>query len=593
MSPSVDPVQVLGALVSAAATKAFGPDFAGIDPQVRRSDRADYQADLALGLARRVTPKQAPRAVAEALVQALPPNDVIAKVEIAGPGFLNITLTEGWIEGALARVLASDRLAVPGADTPERVVIDYSGPNVAKEMHVGHLRSTVLGDAMARLLEWRGHTVIRQNHLGDWGTPFGMLIEHLLDQGEAQAGSELALGELSAFYKGARAKFEGDPAFAERARKRVVLLQAGDEATLKWWRLLVELSGRYFEAVYGKLGVTLKPSDICGESFYNPRLGPLCRELEGSGKAVRDDGALCLFPPGFTNKEKQPLPLIIEKRDGGFGYATTDMAAIRYRVQDLKATRVLYVVGAPQAQHLAMIYAAAKELGWLVAPARAEHVAFGSVLGTDKRMFKSRSGDTVRLVDLVDAAVERAEAVVAAKAPDLPPDTQADVARMVGVGAIKFADLSSDRVKDYVFDLDRMVSFEGQTAGYVQYAHARVRSILRKAQAELGAQGATPAASPRLSVGIEAPVMAGERTLALALLSFGAVVRSVEESLEPHRLAGYVLSLATAFTGFYEHCPILKADDATRASRLALAEACGRTMRQGLGLLGIDAPDRM
>jgi arginyl-tRNA synthetase len=580
----IDPIEALGAVVRRALVDALGPDFADVDPQVRRSDRADLQIDVALGLAKRA--KKPPRAIAEAIRDRIVAPELVERIEIAGPGFLNVTLSAAWLADAASRVAADDRLGVPLAARPERVVIDYSHPNVAKEMHVGHLRSTVIGDALARLLAWRGHTVIRQNHIGDWGTPFGMLIEHMLDLGEQQAASELAVGELQTFYRGAREKFDKDPGFAERARRRVVSLQGGDPETLKWWKKLVELSTRYFEAVYQKLGVTLEPRDIAGESFYDPRLAPLAKELEASGAATISDGALCVFPAGFTNKEGSPLPLIVRKSDGGYGYATTDLAAIRYRVDELRATRILYVVGAPQSLHLAMVFQAAKELGWL-APRdglvpRPVHVQFGSVLGTDKRMFKSRSGETVRLVDLIDAAIDAAHAEVEKKSPDLTAAEKAEIARMVGTGAIKYADLANDRVKDYVFDLERMVSFEGNTAGYAQYAYARVRSIFKKAgEGALG--GPLLIAEP------------AERALVLQLLGFAAAVAHVDDTLSPHTLAGYLHGVASAFSTFYQTCPVLRSDVApdVRASRLALADLTGKTLAQGLSLLGIQVPDRM
>jgi arginyl-tRNA synthetase len=578
---NVDPVDAVSAIMRMAVTAALGSDFADTDPQVRRSDRADLQADLAMRLAR--IAKRPPRALADAIVASIPPNDVIERIEVANPGFLNISLRTEWLANAAAAAGASDRLGVPLADSPERIVIDYSHPNVAKEMHVGHLRSTVIGDALARLLEWQGHTVIRQNHLGDWGTPFGMLIEHLIDLGEAQAEAELGIGELAAFYKAAARKFKDDETFAERSRKRVVALQAGDEQTLKQWRLLVELSTRYFEAVYAKLGVTLELRDIAGESFYNDRLAPLASELGGLGYARLSDGALCAFPAGFVNREGAPLALIVRKSDGGFGYGATDLAAIRYRLKELEATRILYVVGAPQANHLAMIFAIATELNWLASPARAEHVSFGSVLGTDKRMFKSRSGDTVRLIDVIDEAIDRAEIVARAKAKeskDIDEGMLKEIARIVGVGSIKYADLSSDRVKDYVFDLDRMVSFDGNTAGYCQYAYARAQSVLRKSDG----------ISAEADISIPEPA---ERELVLAVLGFGGIVRDVERTLEPHRLVNYIYSLATAFTTFYDACPILKADAPTRASRLVLTQLAARTIASGLGLLGISVPERM
>lgn len=381
----------------------------------------------------------------------------------------------------------------------------------------------------------------------------------------------------------ARAKFDSDPAFAGRSRRRVVALQAGDPQTLLQWRALVDLSTRYFETVYATLGITLQHGDIAGESFYNDQLAPLAHELEASGYARISDGALCTFPTGFKNREGAPLALMLRKSDGGFGYAITDLAAIRFRLQQLHATRILYVVGAPQTQHLAMIFTAARELGWLTPPAPAEHVAFGSVLGPDGHMLMSRLGDNVRLVDMIDEAIQRAENVARAKASEskesIDDATLHELARMVGVGAIKYADLSSDRVKDYIFDLERMVSFDGNTAGYCQYAYARARSVLRKA-GELPADGL-------------AIVEPKERELAFAVLGLGTVVRDVERALEPHRLVSYSYALASAFTSFYDACPILKADPPVRASRLLLTQLTARTLACALGLLGISVPDRM
>jgi arginyl-tRNA synthetase len=577
----VDPVEAVAALVRQAMVTTLGPAFSNDDPQVRRSDRADLQADLAMALARRA--KRAPKAIADELAAAIPANDVIDRVVVAPPGFINITLRTDWLAAAATRAVADDRLGVPPASSPDRVVVDYSHPNVAKEMHVGHLRSTVIGDAIARILDWRGHTVIRQNHIGDWGTPFGMLIEHLVDLGEAESAAQLGIGELARFYKAAARKFQDDAGFADRSRRRVVALQSGDPSTLAKWRVLVDLSTRYFEAVYAKLDVTLSHGDIAGESFYNDRLAPLAGELEATGYARISDGALCAFPAGYVNREGRPLALMIRKSDGGFGYAATDLAAIRYRLAELGATRVLYVVGAPQAHHLAMIVAAARELGWLAPPSRAEHVPFGSVLRPDGEMFQSREGETVRLVDVIDQAIERAATIARAKAAESPEPLDdamlAELARMVGVGAIKYADLASDRIKDYVFDLDRMVSFDGNTAGYCQYAHTRARSVIRKA-------GGVPEAAIEIGE-------AAERALVLHLLGFGAVVRDVERTLEPHRLVHYAYALAAAFTSFYDACPILKAEAGLRASRLVLTQLVARTLAQALGLLGISVPDRM
>ena len=548
---------------------------------VRRSERADFQADLAMGMAKAL--KRSPRQVAEAVVAAAELADVCERVEIAGPGFINLTLKTAFVEGSLAALVGDDRLGVPTAAVKDRVVIDYSAPNVAKEMHVGHLRSTIIGDALARLLELAGHEVIRQNHIGDWGTPFGMLIEHLLDVGES--GAQASMGELSDFYRAARAKFDSDPKFADRARERVVLLQAGDARTLELWRQLVDLSKQYFSSVYERLGVGLRNDDVAGESSYNAALSDVCAELERNGLASINDGALCAFPPGFTNREGEPLPLIVRKQDGGYGYAATDLAALRYRTQTLRATRILYCVGSPQAQHLAMVFAVATQAGWLAPPARAEHVAFGSILGTDKKMFKSRAGETVRLTDLLDEAVDRADAELAKREPDRNAPERRTLAAAIGIGAIKYADLANDRIKDYVFDFDRMLAAEGRTGPYLQYAHARIQSIFRKA-AEAGI-----ARKPGAAIAV---AEAAERKLALELLDFGTAVVEAGETLRPHRLAGYLYDLATAFTAFFETCPVLKApDDATRASRLALCELTARALSRGLSLLGIAAPERM
>jgi arginyl-tRNA synthetase len=571
-----DPLLTLAPAFHAAIAAAFGPEHAGADPALRPSDRADYQANVALGLRKQLG--GAPRDLAAKVVANLDLRGVAERVEVAGAGFINITLEAGFLSRALREIAADPRLGVDPARASETVALDYSSPNIAKEMHVGHLRSTILGDALARVLEAAGHRVVRQNHLGDWGTPFGMLIEHLADG----AAAESAAADPNAFYQEARSKFDGDPAFAERARRRVVLLQGGDEATLALWRTFVAASRRYLETMYEKLGVTLKDADVAGESFYNPMLGEVVAELTAKGLARESEGALCVFPPGFAGRDGEPLPLIVRKQDGGYGYATSDLAAIRYRTGALGARRIVYVVGTPQSQHLAMVFKAAELAGWLAPPARAEHVAFGSVLGADKKMLKTRSGEAVRLLDLLDEAVTRARAVVDEKSPELDAPERAEVARAVGIGAVKYADLSSDRVKDYVFDWSRMLAFEGNTAPYLQYAHARIRSIFRRA-----GEGVPP--PDRIEVAAPA-----ERALALALLSFGSAVHEVEETLQPHRLCTYLFVLSTAFSTFYEQCPVLKAPtEAERRSRLALSDLTARVLARGLDLLGIGAPDRM
>jgi len=576
-----DPRAALAARLQAAVGQAFGAEHAAVDPMVRRSERADFQADLAMGLAKAL--KRPPRQVADAVVAAADLTDLCDRVEIAGPGFINLTLKAPVLEHGLEAMARDDRLGLPPAAKKDRVVIDYSAPNVAKEMHVGHLRSTIIGDALARLLEFVGHDVIRQNHIGDWGTPFGMLIEHLLDVGEA--GARASMGELSDFYRAARVKFDGDPKFADRARQRVVLLQAGDERTLELWRQLVELSKQYFSSVYARLGVSLQSSDVRGESAYNAVLPEIAAELERRGLASINDGALCAFPPGFTNRDGEPLPLIVRKQDGGYGYGATDLAALRYRTQALGATRILYVVGAPQAQHLAMVLAVGAEAGWLAPPARAEHVAFGSILGADKKMFKTRAGETVRLTDLLDEAVDRAAAELEKRSPDGDPAARRALAAQIGIGAVKYADLANDRIKDYVFDWERMLAAEGRTGPYLQYAHARIQSIFRKGLES----GVTRKANAPIALAEPA-----ERKLALELLDFGAAVVEAAETLRPHRLAGYLYDVATVFTTFFETCSVLKApDEATRDARLALCELTARVLERGLRLLGIAAPERM
>ncbi|HEY8526317.1 MAG TPA: arginine--tRNA ligase [Acidimicrobiales bacterium] len=566
-------------------TERLAPAFAAVageptDPAVRRSQRADFQADGALALAKRLG--RNPREIASEIVERADLGDLASAVEIAGPGFINVTVADDALGSLLASIVGDERLGVPPAVSPETVVVDYSAPNVAKEMHVGNMRSTVIGDAAVRLLEWLGHQIIRANHIGDWGTPFGMLIEHLVDVGETEAAHELSVGDLDAFYKAARRKFDADDAFKERSRRRVVALQSGDEETRRLWRLLVEQSEAYFMAVYERLDVRLTEADFVGESFYNDLLDSVVDELTELGLLRESDGALCVFPEGFTNREGKPLPLIVRKSDGGYGYATTDLAAIRYRLGKLAATRLLYVVGAPQNQHLEMVFQTAREAGWLREPARAEHVSFGSVLGADGKMLRTRAGESVKLIDLLDEAVERAEAVVAEKNPSLEGADRAEVARIVGIGAVKYADLSTDRRRDYVFDYDRMLSFDGNTAPYLQYAHTRIRSIFRRAGIEAPAEVDT--------VVVAEPA---ERALALELLGFGGVIGDVAETLEFHRLAGYLYDLATTFTTFYEQCPVLKATGDVRTSRLALCDLTARTLKLGLGLLGIVAPDRM
>jgi arginyl-tRNA synthetase len=474
----------------------------------------------------------------------------------------------------------------------ENIPIDYSAPNVAKEMHVGHLRTTIVGDSLARTLEHLGHNVIRQNHIGDWGTPFGMLIEHLLEVGEDSEEAQLLLTDPNAFYQAARVKFDtaekAEPAgsagdFDVRARARVVKLQGGDEATLAHWQRLVDMSKAYFNKVYSTLGVTLTDDDLAGESMYNDELAKVCDELEAKGIATISDGALCVFLDGYTGREGKPVPLIIRKSDGGYGYATTDLATIKYRVRELHAHRVLYVIGAPQALHLNMVWDTARKAGWLPEDVTPVHIQIGNVLGEDRKILKTRSGKPLRLMMLLDEAVEKAQGVIDAARPDLDAETRSTIARQIGIGAVKYADLSVAHDSEYVFDLERMVSLTGNTGPYLQYVGARVRSIFRQV-------GLEPA-------GQHAPVVLTEpheRDLAKRLLDFPDVVVAVGSEYEPHRLCGYLFELAQSFSAFYENCPVLKAEsDEVKESRLTLSALVLRTMTTGLDLLGIEAPERM
>jgi arginyl-tRNA synthetase len=460
------------------------------------------------------------------------------------------------------------------------VVIDYSSPNMAKEMHVGHLRTTVIGDSLVRLLDFIGDDVIRQNHLGDWGTPFGILVEHLIDEGLDEA-TDLSIADLNEFYRQARAKFDADPDFANRARRRVVALQSGDEATLALWLRLVAESKRHAQAVYRLLGVLLTPDDDRGESFYNPVLPWIAEELTEKGLAEISDGALCAFPEGFRNREGGRMALIVRKSDGGYTYDTTDLATIRFRAQTLKGDDLVYVVGAPQRLHFEMIFATAREAGWLGDHVATTYVSFGSVLGEDGRMLKTRSGEFYPLIALLESAVERAAGLLMERS-QLEPEEIDGLARAVGIGAVKYADLSIDRDKDYVFSLDRMLAMDGNTSVYLQYANARIRSILRKA----GREDALEA-----SISVEQP---SERRLLLELAQFPEAVEQTVRTLEPHRLCTYLFDTAVAFTSFYEHCSVLGAEtDEIRASRLALCSLTSKVLTKGLSLLGIEAPERL
>jgi arginyl-tRNA synthetase len=559
---------------------------ASVDPQLRRSDRADFQANGILGLAKQR--KGNPRELGARVLEHLRDDDVIASRELSGPGFLNLTIVDSAITARVAARSADPRLGTPTAERPGTTVIDYSQPNVAKEMHVGHLRSTVIGDALTRILEFGGEKVIRRNHIGDWGTQFGMLIQFLAERPDERDEPELdadgpSMSRLNRIYRASRALFDSDEDFTDRARKRLVALQAGDPQTIAVWEEMVEESKRYFEAVYDRLDVLLEDADAVGESAYNPMLAQVCEDLESSGVAVRSEGALCVFFDDIKDPEGKPLPLIVQKSDGGYGYATTDLAAIRDRVNVLGADRMLYVVDARQALHFRMVFAAARRAGWLPDRVETLHLPFGTVLGKDGKPFKTRSGDTVRLMDLLDEAVDRARAVVAEKSPHLGEEELEVRARQVGIGAVKYADLSTSRTRDYIFDADRMVSLSGDTGTYLQYANARIQSILRKAP-----EGLAPAAHTEIAL------EPAERALGLLLDEFGDTLAQVNETYEPHRLCAYLYAVASAFATFYEKCPVLKASSReVTENRLLLCRLAGQTLTTGMGLLGITAPEQL
>jgi len=574
------------AAVSGAIDRVL-PELAGADPVVRRSEHADFQSNAALALAKRarVRPADLAATVSEAL--RTDTGTPLAEVTVSGPGFLNLALTDPAIWQQVAGRLGGPRLGIGTPERGRRTVIDYSAPNIAKEMHVGHLRTTIIGDCLARVLGFLGAEVIRQNHLGDWGTQFGMLIQYLDEHPEVTwhhdqlTEGTSAVSALDSLYRAARAAFDADPAFAARARARVVALQAGDEATVARWRDIVAESEFAFREIYDRLGVLLEPEDSAGESCYNSWLLGIVQELTAAGIAVESDGALVVFSGEVTGPDGEPVTLMVRKKDGGYGYDTTDLATIRYRVCDLKADRILYVVDSRQALHFRLVFEAARRAGWLTDEIDVTHVAFGTVLGPDGRPFKTRSGGTVKLMDLLDAAVDRARATVAEKAHDLDGNELDRIAEQAGIGAVKYADLSTSRTKDYVFDVERMVSFNGNTGVYLQYAHTRICSILRKAG------DTTAEVDPTL------PLHPAERALAFALDAFGDALVEVGRVLEPHRLCGHLYDLAKAFTDFYEACPVLSAAAPVRANRVALCRLTARTLRQGLNLLGIVAPERM
>ncbi|KMI32172.1 arginine-tRNA ligase [Klebsiella quasipneumoniae] len=572
---------LLSEKVSQALIAAGAP--ADCEPQVRQSAKVqfgDYQANGVMAVAKKLG--MAPRQLAEQVLSHLDLNGIASKVEIAGPGFINIFLDPAFLADNINRALQSERL---GVATPQvqTIVVDYSAPNVAKEMHVGHLRSTIIGDASVRTLEFLGHKVIRANHVGDWGTQFGMLIAYLEKQQQENAG-EMALADLEGFYREAKKHYDEDEAFAERARSYVVKLQGGDEYFLQMWRKLVDITMSQNQITYDRLNVTLTRDDVMGESLYNPMLPGIVADLKAKGLAVESEGATVVFLDEYKNKEGEPMGVIIQKKDGGYLYTTTDIACAKYRYETLHADRVLYYIDSRQHQHLMQAWTIVRKAGYVPDSVPLEHHMFGMMLGKDGKPFKTRAGGTVKLADLLDEALERALRLVAEKNPEMSADELENLAKVVGIGAVKYADLSKNRTTDYVFDWDNMLAFEGNTAPYMQYAYTRVLSVFRKAGIDENAL-------------TDAPVVIAEdreAQLAARLLQFEETLSVVAREGTPHVMCAYLYDLAGLFSGFYEHCPILSAEsEATRNSRLKLALLTAKTLKLGLDTLGIETVERM
>ncbi|EAM8769238.1 arginine--tRNA ligase [Salmonella enterica] len=572
---------LLSEKVSQAMIAAGAP--ADCEPQVRQSAKVqfgDYQANGMMAVAKKLG--MAPRQLAEQVLTHLDLSGIASKVEIAGPGFINIFLEPAFLAEQVQQALTSDRLGV-SQPTRQTIVVDYSAPNVAKEMHVGHLRSTIIGDAAVRTLEFLGHHVIRANHVGDWGTQFGMLIAWLEKQQQENAG-DMALADLEGFYRDAKKHYDEDEAFAERARNYVVKLQSGDTYFREMWRKLVDITMTQNQITYARLNVTLTRDDVMGESLYNPMLPGIVADLKAKGLAVESEGATVVFLDEFKNKEGDPMGVIIQKKDGGYLYTTTDIACAKYRYETLHADRVLYYIDSRQHQHLMQAWTIVRKAGYVPDSVPLEHHMFGMMLSKDGKPFKTRAGGTVKLADLLDEALERARRLVAEKTPDMPADELEKLANAVGIGAVKYADLSKNRTTDYIFDWDNMLAFEGNTAPYMQYAYTRVLSVFRKADIDEQALASAPV------------IISEDREAQLAarLLQFEETLTVVAREGTPHVMCAYLYDVAGLFSGFYEHCPILSAEnDAVRNSRLKLAQLTAKTLKLGLDTLGIETVERM
>jgi arginyl-tRNA synthetase len=546
----------------------------------KKAGFGDYQANCAMGAAKAMGTN--PRELAAKIIAALDLKGIAEKIEIAGPGFINIDLDPTWLGEQIAQAQTHARLNIAKVIQPQNIVIDYSGPNLAKEMHVGHLRTTIIGDALARLLEFQGHRVIRQNHVGDWGTQFGMLIAELEEQ--LNSNDTMELKDLEVFYQQSKKHFDGDEAFADKARSYVVRLQSGDEQMLKLWQQFKDISLQHSAEIYQQLKVTLNDSHVRGESSYNNDLAPLVAELQTQGLAVESNGAKVVFLSELADKDGNPSPVIIQKQGGGFLYATTDLAALQYRAKILKANRIMYFIDARQSLHMQQVFTLARKAKLVSDDVLLEHLANGTMMGDDGKPFKTRDGGTVKLANLLTEAVERAGNLVKEKNSDLSASEIADISRIVGIGAIKYADLSKTRTNDYIFSWEAMLSFEGNTAPYLQYAYTRVQSIFRKA-------GIAPESLQNaIMIGTEQ-----EKTLAIKLLQFSEVLDQVAREAMPHLLCTYLYDIASLTMSFYEACPILKEGIAPeiRDSRLRLCHLVARTLAQGLDLLGIEVMQKM
>lgn len=571
--------QIVSNVVQDAFNQAGLNEDAIILQPAGKPEFGDYQVNGVMGAAKRR--KTNPRELAMQVTELLNRNtDLIASAEVAGPGFINLRLNQAFLNQYLQDALNSDHLGIEPVAQAQNIVIDYSSPNLAKEMHVGHLRSTIIGDSLNRVLSFLGHNVIAQNHVGDWGTQFGMLVAYLVEQ-QKTGDADMALSDLEGFYRNAKVRFDEDEDFANTSRDYVVKLQSSDAAVLDLWRQFVASSMQHAEEVYAKLGVLLTPEDVIGESYYNNDLQPVVDDLMARGLAVESEGAKVVFLPEFKNKEGEDAAYIVQKAGGGFLYSTTDLATIRHSVAEFNADRLLYVVDARQALHFQQLFTTARKAGYLPEHVAAEHIAFGTMMGEDGKPFKTRDGGTVKLMELLKEAEERATELVKSKNADLPADEAAHIGHTVGIGAVKYADLAKSRTSDYIFNWSTMLSFEGNTAPYLQYAYTRVQSVLRKA------------AEQNVAAGEINITEAAEQQLALALLQFEDVLTQVADTAYPHHLAGYLYQVATLFSRFYEQCPILKSEGSVLASRLALATLTGKTLKQGLDLLGIDVLEVM